>query len=71
MRYQEALTMVQDFVDEAIIANVNNLKIVHGKGNGTLRKAVKSKLREYKEVNSIRHERDEAGGNGVTLVELL
>ena len=71
MRYQEALTMVQDFVDEAIIANVNNLKIVHGKGNGTLRKAVKSKLREYKEVNSIRHERDEAGGNGVTLVDLL
>ena len=71
MRYQEAVDMVQDFVDEAIIANVNNLRIIHGKGNGSLRKAVKSKLREYKEVNSIRHERDEAGGNGVTLVELL
>lgn len=71
MRYQEALDMVQSFVDEAIIANVNNLKIVHGKGDGVLRKAVKKKLREYKEVNMIRHEADQSGGNGVTVVELL
>lgn len=71
MRYQEALDMVQNFIDKAIITNTSLLKIVHGKGDGVLRKAVKKKLREYKEVNMIRHEADEAGGNGVTVVELV
>lgn len=70
MRYQEALDMVESFVDAAIIASVDMLRIVHGKGNGVLRKAVKKKLREYKEVNTIRHEADNAGGNGVTVAEM-
>ncbi len=71
MRYQEAMEMVESFVDEAIIANADKLRIVHGKGDGILRKAVKKKLREYKEINSIRHEADEAGGNGVTIVDFV
>ncbi len=71
MRYQEAIEMVENFIDEAIVANVTNLKIVHGKGDGILRKAVKKKLREYKEVNAIRHEADESGGNGVTIVDIF
>ena len=71
MRYQEAMEMVEGFVDEAIMANVSTLRIVHGKGDGILRKAVKAKLREFKAVNSMRHEPEEMGGNGVTIVELL
>ncbi|MCB0589049.1 MAG: Smr/MutS family protein, partial [Phaeodactylibacter sp.] len=34
MRYDEALKVVEDFVDQALISNTNHLQIVHGKGNG-------------------------------------
>ena len=56
VRYEEALKMVEDFMDQALITSSNHLQIVHGKGNGTLRNAVRSKLREYQNVEmEIRH----------------
>ncbi len=68
-RREEVLNLVQDFVDRGMIENVAELKILHGKGNGTLRKAVKEKLREYKLVKA-RHPAANQGGDGVTLVTL-
>ena len=70
MRYDEALKVVEDFVDQALISNTNNLQIVHGKGNGILRKAVKKKLREYNVTMDIWHPEQQQGGDGVTLVEI-
>jgi len=70
MRYDEALKVVEEFVDQALIANASNLRIVHGKGNGVLRKAVKKKLREYNVEMDIYHPAQEQGGDGVTLVDL-
>ncbi|MBR9923033.1 MAG: endonuclease MutS2 [Bacteroidetes bacterium] len=70
MRMEEALEVVQDFMDKALMASSNHLQIVHGKGNGILRKAVKQKLREYKGINSIRHPEEEFGGNGVTIIDI-
>ncbi|HOY19416.1 MAG TPA: Smr/MutS family protein, partial [Haliscomenobacter sp.] len=56
VRYEEALKMVEDFMDQALITSSNHLQIVHGKGNGTLRNAVRSKLKEYQNVEmEIRH----------------
>lgn len=70
VRYEEALKMVEDFMDQALITSSNHLQIVHGKGNGTLRNAVRSKLREYQNVEmEIRHPEPEGGGDGVTLIE--
>lgn len=71
MRYDEALRAVEEFVDDALIANAANLRIVHGKGNGVLRKAVKKKLREYNVGMDISHPAQELGGDGVTIVEIL
>lgn len=68
MRYAEALKVVEEFVDQAILADVSNLRIVHGKGNGSLREAVKKKLREYKMTMQITHPEAREGGDGVTLV---
>ncbi|MEZ4986961.1 MAG: endonuclease MutS2 [Saprospiraceae bacterium] len=68
MRYIEAVKVVEEFVDQAILANVHHLRIVHGKGNGSLRDAVRKKLREYKLQMEISHPEAEAGGDGVTLV---
>ena len=68
-RREEVLNLVQDFVDRGMIENASELKILHGKGNGTLRRTVKEKLREYREVQT-RHPADDQGGDGVTLVRL-
>ncbi|MEO1438201.1 MAG: Smr/MutS family protein [Bacteroidota bacterium] len=70
MRREEAIKNLESFVDEALIANGEELKIIHGKGDGILRKAVRSKLREYKAVKEMRFEEPELGGDGVTIVSL-
>lgn len=70
MRYDEALKVVEDFVDQALISNTFNLQIVHGKGNGILRNAVRKKLREYNVNMDVWHPEQQQGGDGVTLVEI-
>lgn len=70
MRYEEALKVVEDFVDQALIANAAHLEIVHGKGSGALREAVRRKLREYKVPMEISHPPQERGGDGMTMVEM-
>ncbi len=65
----EAAKTVEDFVDRALLSNCHMLRIVHGKGNGALRKIVNQKLREYKDIQVIRHPEDDDGGNGVTIAE--
>ncbi len=71
MRYEEALKVVEEYVDQAILASANSLRIVHGKGNGSLRKAVRTKLREYNVGMKLSHPAPEQGGDGVTVVELV
>ncbi|MEL7221459.1 MAG: Smr/MutS family protein, partial [Bacteroidota bacterium] len=70
MRYEEASKVIEEFVDQAILADVSSLRIVHGKGNGSLRDAVKRKLREYKIDMEVSHPPAEQGGDGVTLVKM-
>ena len=70
MRLEEALKIVEEFVDHALLTSANNLRIVHGKGNGVLRKAVRMKLKEYNLPMAISHPEPELGGDGVTLVEI-
>lgn len=70
MRMDEAMRVVEAFVDQALMIGVDNLRILHGKGDGTLRKAVRLKLREYKFPMDIRHPESSDGGDGVTLVGL-
>ncbi|MCB0609674.1 MAG: Smr/MutS family protein [Lewinellaceae bacterium] len=70
MRYEEALKLVEDFVDMALVSNAHSLRIVHGKGTGILRNAVRQKLREYNVDMKISHPAAELGGDGVTIVEM-
>ncbi len=60
---------LQEYLDNALMSNLSTIKIIHGKGNGILRKTVLSKLKEYKDVKKIWHPEDEEGGQGVTYVE--
>jgi DNA mismatch repair protein MutS2 len=69
-RGEEALIEVTQFIDDALILNVNDLKIVHGKGDGILRTLIRDHLRHYKQVASLSDEHADRGGAGVTLVKL-
>ena len=70
MNMLDADKILQDFMDNAMMSSANSIHIVHGKGNGILRKLVKSKLKEYKNVKRQYHPEHFEGGDGVTIVEM-
>lgn len=70
MRRDVALNVVEEFVDIALVANVDRLTIIHGHGSGILKKAVWEKLREYHSIQRVYHPEHEQGGDGVTMVTL-
>jgi DNA mismatch repair protein MutS2 len=70
MNMLDADKILQDFMDNAMLSSANSIHIVHGKGNGILRKLVKSKLKEYKNVKRQYHPEHFEGGDGVTIVEM-
>ncbi len=69
MRAQEADSLMEKFMDDALLAGVNLLRIVHGKGTGALKRMVDQKLNEYPVVH-IDQPVDQHGGSGVTIVTL-
>ncbi len=71
MAIHDALFTLEKFVDNAILKDTPVLRILHGKGTGALRKAVRQKLKEYGAMLvNIYHPAEELGGNGITMVEL-
>lgn len=66
----DAREFVIEFVDQALIANLSRLKIVHGIGSGVLRKLVRQILKEYTDISKVWHPEEEFGGVGVTYIEL-
>ncbi|MDD4847347.1 MAG: Smr/MutS family protein [Bacteroidales bacterium] len=69
-RTEDALVMVESYLDEAVLVGVKDLKILHGKGNGILRQRIRSLLSKIHEVEKFRDEENEFGGTGITLVTL-
>jgi DNA mismatch repair protein MutS2 len=70
MRAEEAATAVIQYMDEALLLNIKEVKIIHGKGDGILRKVVRDNLRSIDEVIHIEDEHIERGGSGATVVRL-
>jgi DNA mismatch repair protein MutS2 len=66
----DALHMLQQFMDNALLTNVHELRIIHGVGTGVMRKEVRKLLQQYKDVREIWHPAHEQGGDGVTMVKL-
>lgn len=69
-RVDEVLAILDPFLDTAILLGQSQLKILHGKGEGVLRKVVREHLKKYKEVASVSDEHVDRGGDGITLVVL-
>jgi len=70
MRGEEALYEIEKYLDKAIMMGFPNLKIIHGKGDGILRKLIRDYLRKYQEVSRMEDEHADRGGDGITYVHL-
>lgn len=69
-RAEEALQTIQTFIDDAIMLDYSELRILHGKGNGILKEMIRNYLKAEPVVKSFRDEHVQFGGAGITIVEI-
>jgi len=69
-RVDEALLLLEKFVDDALLHNLSQVEIVHGAGEGILRRAVREFLAGQAEVCAFYAAPAEQGGENVTIAEL-
>lgn len=66
----DAMTEVENFIDQALKFNLEEVKIIHGVGEGILLKSVRNFLKNNKNIKEYRRGRYGEGENGVTIVTL-
>lgn len=69
-RGEEALYEIEKYLDKALMMGFSNLKIIHGKGDGILRKLIRQYLQKYDQVSHVEDEHADRGGDGITYVYL-
>jgi DNA mismatch repair protein MutS2 len=67
MRAEEAIRDLEKFVDDAMLAGLPTIRIVHGKGEGILRKVTQEFLKKHPGVASFRDGEPSEGGHGATI----
>ena len=70
MMVEEALIEVDRYISDCLMAHLDVVTIIHGKGTGALRTAIQQHLRHDRHVKSIRNGRYGEGDMGVTILEL-
>ncbi len=66
----EALPKLDQYLHDAFMAGLYQVRVIHGKGTGTLRQAVREQLSRHPLVKSYRAGEYGEGGDGVVIVEL-
>jgi len=69
-RAEEAIGLVESYMDNASMLGIQEVRIIHGKGDGILREVVRDHLKSFAIVQSAKDEHVERGGAGVTVVNL-
>ncbi|MDD2412676.1 MAG: Smr/MutS family protein [Bacteroidales bacterium] len=69
-RAEESIQEVEKLIDDALQLGVKELKILHGKGSGVLRKVIREVLAKSPYVESFEDEKLEMGGHGITNVKI-
>ncbi len=69
-RAEEALTALERYIDQAYLARLPWVRIIHGKGTGKLRDVVRRALDSHPQVKTFQGGRPNEGGEGVTLAEI-
>lgn len=67
---EEAILLVQAFIDEAIMAEANEVRILHGKGSGALKTVIRQYLSAEPAISSFKDEHVQNGGSGITVAYL-
>ena len=70
MTADEAISVLDRFLDDAMLAKLPSVRIIHGKGTGVLRKAVQQHLKRSPRIKSVRLGVYGEGEDGVTIAEL-
>ena len=69
-RYEEVKPLMDQYLDQALLANLESVTIIHGFGTGAIRNAVQEYLKNCSFVKSYRYGKEGEGLNGVTVVFL-
>ena len=70
MRYEEAEFELDNYIDQALLANLTQITIVHGIGTGVIREMVQKKLQNHRHIKSFSFAPINAGGSGATIAIL-
>lgn len=70
MRYEEAELELESYIDQALLANLLQITIVHGIGTGVIREMVHKKLQKHRHIKSYEYAPVNAGGSGATIATL-
>ncbi len=69
-RVEAALEQLDAYLDEALLAGLDEVRIIHGAGTGALRRSIRERLAEHSRVTGSRSGRRDEGGDGATVVSL-
>jgi dsDNA-specific endonuclease/ATPase MutS2 len=64
-------TLIPDYIDECQIRSIHEIRFIHGKGIGNIRRSVHSLLEKNHKVKRFSLAGNEAGGWGATIVEIF
>ena len=70
-RAEDALLMLDNYLDKAYLAGMPFVRIIHGKGTGKLRQEVRVALKAHAQVASFEEGHPNEGGDGVTVVKII
>lgn len=68
--FEESRDLVDKYLDDAFLAGLKTVRLIHGKGTGLLRKKIREYLKRHKNVKSFEDAPFNEGGDGVTCVNL-
>ena len=69
-RSEEALELLEEYLDRAFMAGMPFVRIIHGKGTGKLRAEVRRVLQGHPQIASFDEGQEKEGGSGVTVVKM-
>ncbi|MET3113278.1 DNA mismatch repair protein MutS2 [Pedobacter sp. CG_S7] len=69
-RGEDALQEVEKYLDRSVMLGFPFIKLIHGKGDGILRKLIREYLKKYSQVTGVEDEHPDRGGDGITYVYL-
>ena len=67
---EDAIQELDKYLDDATLAGLQRITVIHGKGTGALRQAVRGHLARHPEVGAFRLGGESEGGSGATIVDL-